>query len=337
MSRPPIRVVQLLRHPKSNLFSIERVYAAVRAALPGDIAVGTWAALHPSKGLVGRLRDALAARRIDADVVHMTGDAHYLGFFTGRRRTILTVHDLESLERKRGLRRWLFKLLWFTIPVARAGRIVAISPATKAALLRHLRIDPDRVTVIPNPLTASLPPKASAFRTDRPVVLHVGTKANKNLPRHVEALDGLPVRLKVIGALDAYQRSLLEEANFDYDARSGLDDAALAAAYADADLLLFASLSEGFGLPILEAQAVGIPVVTSDREPMRGVAGDGALLVDPEDVGAIRAAVTAILGNPALRDRLLAAGRANVAAYAPAEAAARYAALYQDVAQTAAR
>ena len=79
------------------------------------------------------------------------------------------------------------------------------------------------------------------------------------------------------------------------------------------------SLYEGFGLPILEAQAVGRPIVTSSWDPMRSVAGQGALLVDPEDVEEIREGVLAIVNNAELQSKLVSKGLENVKRYEPKE------------------
>lgn len=329
-----IDVVHMLRQPRPHRFSIERLYDSVRAHLPGDIRVRTWHC-RAARGLSPRLRDAWAARSAQGDVNHVTGDAHYLTFFLDRRRTVLTIHDLESLTHTRGLRRFLFWLLWFWLPVRRSGAVVVISEATRTALQRHVRIDPSRVHLIPNPLPGAITPKQDPFGTERPIVLHIGTKANKNLARHIAALGGLPVRMIIIGRLDDPSRALLDASGIDWESRADLSDEALAAAYREADLLLFASTIEGFGLPILEAQSAGIPIVTSNVSSMPEVAGEGALLVDPFDVAAIRNAVRRIIAEPALRNQLVQAGRRNVARFAPEAIAARYAELYRRVATEA--
>ena len=332
----PLRVTHYMRHPRPNLFSIEKVYEQVRAFLPADIAVRRWACRRASQMMAARVADARAARSAQGDVNHITGDAHYLTWFTDPARNVLTIHDVESLERMRGPKRALFRLLWFTIPVRRSAAIVAISAATRDALARHVSLAGKRVEIIPNPVVADIARRTAPFDTVRPTILHIGTKANKNLERHVAALDALNVRLIVVGALSDAQRALLECSGLAWENRVQISDAELAATYAEADLLLFASLAEGFGLPVLEAQMAGIPVLTSDRSSLPEAAGDGALLVDPTSVEAIRAGVLRIVEDGALRDRLIAAGLTNVERFAPHAIAERYAALYRDVAREAA-
>ena len=111
-----------------------------------------------------------------------------------------------------------------------------------------------------------------------------------------------------------------------------LTDEELVQAYRSCDMVVFASLYEGFGLPILEAQAMGRPVITSNFGAMREAAGDGALLVDPYSVEAIREAVLRIKREPALREDLIAKGRENAERFRAEAVAARYAELYRNVA-----
>ena len=111
-----------------------------------------------------------------------------------------------------------------------------------------------------------------------------------------------------------------------------LTDEELVQAYRRCDMVVFASLYEGFGLPILEAQAMGRPVITSNCGAMREAAGDGALLVDPYSVEAIREAVLRIKREPALREDLIAKGQENAERFRAEAVAARYAELYRNLA-----
>jgi len=116
-----------------------------------------------------------------------------------------------------------------------------------------------------------------------------------------------------------------------------LTDSELVEAYRRCDMVVFASLYEGFGLPILEAQAMGRPVITSNFGAMREAAGDGALLVDPYSVEAIRGAVLRIKNEPALREELVRKGRENVNRFRPEAVAMKYAEIYRKLATGGAR
>jgi glycosyltransferase involved in cell wall biosynthesis len=104
------------------------------------------------------------------------------------------------------------------------------------------------------------------------------------------------------------------------------------AAYQRCDLVLFASTHEGFGLPILEAQAVGRPVVTGNCSSMPGVAGDAACLVDPFDSQSIRAGVEQVVFNETYRTRLISRGFENAQRFSATRIAAEYARLYREIA-----
>ena len=111
-----------------------------------------------------------------------------------------------------------------------------------------------------------------------------------------------------------------------------LTDEELVEAYRRCDMVVFASLYEGFGLPILEAQATGRPVITSNFGAMKEAAGDGALLVDPYSVEEIREAVLRVKNEPGLREELIAKGRENAERFRAEAVAARYGELYRGLA-----
>jgi glycosyltransferase involved in cell wall biosynthesis len=198
-------------------------------------------------------------------------------------------------------------------------------------LLRAVSFAPDRLVVIPNPVSpefkpSQLPPRKGPFR-----LLHIGTKPNKNLERLVPALEELDVELTVIGSMTGAQKALFSQYSVKHRALEGLDAVALRDEYARAEAVIFVSLDEGFGLPIIEAQASGRPVITSDRAPMAEVAGKGALLVDPESGGEIRAAVARLASDSSLRYELVAKGAKNVERFSPSAIAKAYADLYRKV------
>lgn len=328
-----VLVHQFRRKPPSGAFSIERVFEDINSALPTDITVKEIENRFYSRGILPRVRDALRAWRFSGSVNHVLGDVHYLTFFLPRRRTILTIHDCEMIHRASGLKRFILWLLWIRLPVARAGTVVAISQTTRADIEALLGGGDHRIEVIENPVSPRFRPAPPPLAgVALPEVLHIGTKANKNLDRLIDAAAGLPLKLVVIGRLTEAQRARIEASGLAWENRHNLTADDVADAYRRAALLAFVSLSEGFGLPIIEAQATDRPVLCADREPMRSVAGDGALLVDPEDTAAIRSGVERLLDDPNLRARLVAAGRENVARFTAATIAGKYAALYRKVA-----
>jgi glycosyltransferase involved in cell wall biosynthesis len=326
------RVVQLFRQPYHHQVSIERVFAAVRPYLPQDLDVVAVVSRHPNRGLVPRLRSVLEARRRRGDVTHVTGDITYTALLLPRRSTVLTVHDTEFLLRASTAKRLLYSWLWLRLPVARSAVVTVPSDATRRDLLAVVGARAgDRVLVVRNPVGEEFVPGPGATGAGLPLVLLMGTWPNKNLAGSVAALTGMRVRVVVVGPLDAAQRAQLAASGLDVQSRTDLSDDEVVALYREAALLLFPSTKEGFGLPVLEAQAVGCPVVTSDRLPLSEVAGGGACLVDPQDVASIRAGVQRVLADRDYRDRLVEVGRRNVERYRPAAVAADYAEVYRTV------
>ena len=169
------------------------------------------------------------------------------------------------------------------------------------------------------------------FDEEAPVVLQVGTGPNKNVERVAAALVGTPCRLHIVGRLDDQQRRAIGATGVSFNELGFLSDAALVSEYKVADLIVFASLYEGFGLPIPDAQATGRPVITSERCSMPEVAGGGATFVDPEDIGSIRQAVKRLVNDGTLRARCVEAGFENVRNYTAEVVARRYEAVYDRV------
>jgi glycosyltransferase involved in cell wall biosynthesis len=326
-----IAVTQFLRRPRAGAYSIERVFDVVRAHLPPDVHVQTVTCRFSSRGLLRRLYDTVRARFFQGDVNHVTGDVHFLTLLLARERTLLTIHDCVTLTERRGLRRWVLWFFWFWLPVRRCGLVSVVSEATRRQVIEFTRCAPEKVRVVHDPLPNDFVPAPRPFRAACPRILHVGTKPNKNLGRHVEAVKDLPCTLVVIGHLSDSQRRILDRSGVQYENLAGLSRDALIQAYIESDLLLFASTYEGFGLPIVEAQAIGRPVVTATLWSMPEVAGGAACLVDPYDVSSIRAGVLRVITDEAYRTSLVSAGFANVERFRPRAIAEAYAALYREL------
>ena len=292
-----MRVVQYHRKSGPHNFSIERLFEDIRFAMPSDIAVEVCTSRYASLGLLRRLYDVFRAATQQGDINHITGDVHFLAFLLKRRKTILTIHDCVSLERLKGVRYWVYWFFWYWLPIRRSKVITLISESTKKELQLHIVIENSQIEIIPNCVSSEFEPCKKIFNSICPRILQIGTKKNKNIERVAAALEGLPCCLVVIGQLTAEQIGILKTHGIDVENHVGISRAELIAQYQHADIVMFASLYEGFGLPILEANAVGRPVITSRLYSMLEVGSDAACYVDPYDVADIRAAVEKVLGD----------------------------------------
>jgi glycosyltransferase involved in cell wall biosynthesis len=213
----------------------------------------------------------------DADVLHCPT---FRGPFSSRTPLVVTVHDLAVLRHPEWFNRWTRAYSAFAVPrvVRAASRVIAVSEFTKRELVELLRIPEERVRVIPNAVEDVFVPGGPAAAGD--YVLAVGTlEPRKNLERIAQAVDG---ELRVVGARG--WGGVEPPANVMWLGDVG--DAELAALYRGARCLVYASLYEGFGIPVAEALACGCPVVTSEGTPMTEL-GD-VVAVDPYDVASIR-------------------------------------------------
>jgi glycosyltransferase involved in cell wall biosynthesis len=265
------------------------------------------------------------AARERCDVVHsMASTAPWTGPF----RRVTTIHDLNYAmvpDTHFGLRGLGMKLL---VPAAarRSHRIVVDASSTRQDLVEHLHVDPAKVDVVPLGLgttqRAAAPEAEVRAKHDlagRRVVLSVSAKRpHKNLARLIAALATLPHDDRPVLVLPGYPtpyedelRARAAELGVAADVRfpAWVETDELEALYAMADAFVFPSLYEGFGLPVLEAMARGVPVACSNRSSLPEVAGDAALLFDPEDDAAIAQALTRLLSDEVLAQRLRDAGR----------------------------
>jgi glycosyltransferase involved in cell wall biosynthesis len=245
----------------------------------------------------------------------------------GATRTAVTVHDLSFLRWPDAFVTPLLRYLERVVPrsVARADLVLADSAHTRSDIVSLLGGQAGKVRVLLSGVDTRFHPGCKP--TDRahlqsvygfgetPYVLAVGTlQPRKNYVRLMRAFSSIPndVQLVIAGPPGWLYDEILVEAQ-----RHGervlvagfVDDVDLPLAYRNATLFAMPSLYEGFGLPVLEAMASGVPVVCSSTSSLPEVAGDAALLVDPLDVPALAEAMARVLEDDHLRQEMVAKGR----------------------------
>lgn len=330
--RKPFSVVFFYRKQRtSHNFSIEFIFRKIQSNLPPHIHTVTAVCRYLSNGFWKRLYNAVEAAFRQGDINHITGDVSFLTFFLKKRKTILTIHDCGFMRHPSALARLIFRIFWLILPIYRARIVTVVSTATKEELLKYVHCPPDKIRVIPNFISEKYKPGYKNFRPDKPVILHVGTAPNKNLERLIEALAKIPCHLNIIGKLTNSHTELLKQHDIEYSNAYNLDEDELISGYQQCDLLAFVSTYEGFGLPILEAQSVGRPVVTSNILSMPEVAGEGSCLVDPFNIGDIQNAILRIIKDEAYRESLITKGLENVKRYSLSATIAQYVRLYEEI------
>jgi glycosyltransferase involved in cell wall biosynthesis len=332
--------------PFRSRFDVEQQLAWTVPMRGGVVLARSIRALYPLWDLAARpsLPPALAR----CDVVHATNPAA-VPPATRDQRLVVTVHDLAfvrfpELFTRRW--RWLYRL-GLRAAVRRADAILAPSEATASELRERSNVDPARVHVVP--LGASPPPHPPAdpgpvlerLGVTMPYLLFVGTlEPRKNVARLVRAYRsvagrGAPHALVLAGWPGWRDDELRAEV-----ARVGpgsvvelggvgLDE--LDALYRGADAFVYPSLAEGFGLPVVEAMARGVPTITSNVSSLPEVAGTAALLVDPGSEDELAAGIERVLGEPGLAKRLRREGPVRAARFTWEATAAGTLAVYREV------
>ncbi len=324
-----MRVVFVYRQSRSGAHSIETVFRAVSAALKDS---GVEVIEYVLKTRRHLFADMIELRRLQADIYHVTGDVNFLVAMLPHAKTVLTVHDIgHYLYGLTGWRKIVYRWFWLALPMRLAFVVTVPSTATAEAVRLHLGEIAVKARLVELCYSPSFVPIPKDFDGVCPKILQVGTGHNKNALRIVAALEGVECELIIVGRVTPELQRALQLRRVRYQSHIDVSQAEMVRLYAAADVVAFVSLSEGFGMPIIEAQVMGKALITSNRPPMSEVAGAHACLVDPEDVPAIRAGILRLIEDEDYRRGVIQNGLRNVERFSPPSAAARFRRVYVDV------
>ncbi len=320
-----MKIVLVYRSKKLGYHSIENVFGAVQKELMAKGKVETVYVENQGFSFANLVALRKFVRNHQSDTIyHVTGDIHYAVFALPRKRTILTIHDCVFINKRKGLKGWLIKKLFLDWPVWYVSAITTISEKTKNEVVSFTGCNPDKIRVINNPVGSYIRHIEKPFNSAKPVLLFIGSQPNKNLVRAIEALKGFCCTLNIIGHIDENVQVKMKQYDIHYVLENNLENEEMALRYEQADIILFPSLYEGFGLPVIEGFKAGRAVLTSEISPMKELADGAAWLVDPYSADSIRNALDRIVNENETRTRKIQNGLYIVQRYLPENVALSY-------------
>ena len=319
-----MKITFYFRSNRKGVFSIEVLFSRLMVSLGHRVT-----ARCRQVGLLSMLNELLTRLIRPSDIYHITGDVNYIALSLKGSKTILTIHDIGHYTNTlNGWKKIVYKKLWFDWPLYKVAAITVVSEFSKQQLMTVFSIEASKIKVIHNPFPVSYKKSDKRVLSDRPKIMQIGSGAHKNLSRLLEAVKDIPCELMLVRAYDNSLDEQLKQQGVVATWFFNLSDKAMYEVYEACDLVFFASTYEGFGMPILEAQAIGRAVITSKIASMPEVAGEGALLVDPYRSDEIREAIMKLLHDDVYRNNCIEKGFNNLNRFHPDFIAQEYLNLY---------
>ncbi len=323
-----LTVTYFYREPRDTGQSIEGIFKLVSDCLSERVALKEFYC----DGKLSRWKNVRRAGKYSSQVNHITGDVNFLALGLKGKKTVLTIHDFGFYENPVHSRliKTLYKLFWFYFPLKYVDMVTVVSEFTRQKLIRYFSFPVERIRVIHNPVKPVFRYSEKGVINTLPVILMMGSGKHKNLDNLIDAVKGTNYHIDIIGwpAKDELER--LNNFGISYKVYNKLADEEVYARYVACDILFNASFYEGFGMPIIEAQAVGRPVITSNFGAMKEVGEGSALLVDPSKPDEIRAAIESLLDKRCY-DEVVGKGRANAAKFDYRKIAEQYLEVYREL------
>jgi glycosyltransferase involved in cell wall biosynthesis len=323
-----LAVTYFYREPRNTGLSIEGIFRLVRESLAGRVKITE---VYCDASLSRRQNTARAAKMAGA-INHITGDVNFLAIGMRGKKNILTIHDFGFYENPvhNKLVKLVYRLFWFYFPLKNVAIVTVVSEFTKAKLVHYFKFPEARIRVIYDPVKPVFK-FVKKEQVNEPLrVLMLGTGKHKNLDNLVEAAKDKEFHLDIVGWPAPDEVAKLDGYGISYKVYNKLTDEEVYERYVACDVLFIASFYEGFGMPIIEAQAVGRPVVTSNIGAMKEVGEGTTLMVDPHKPEEIRKAILS-LKDRQLYDKMVELGKGNAAKYDYRKIADEYLAVYQEL------
>lgn len=323
------RIVVFLRKKSEGLNSIEELAYTIFQHIEN---VNLVILPYSSKSLSDMFLNIIYAIKNRGDVNHVfsPSENYILPFLKGYKVT--TIHDVgTALSSPSKIIRLFRKLVTFTIPLFFVQKIVCISNYTKQELLAIYKCHCRKMHVIYNPYNPAFTYSEKEFNTHSPMILHIGTAARKNLLRVIEALSEMNCKLWIVGKLNSELLTALKLFKIDYSNEVDVPFERIVELYNQCDIVSFPSIYEGFGMPVIEANATGRVVLTSNRASIPEVAGDAAYYVDPLNIDSIKKGFLDLTTKGDLRERLIRNGRKNILRFKIDKIVDQYRSLYNQI------
>lgn len=295
--------------------SITRSFDPLIKELKKEYTVKEFRVPYAGANPINVVRNILFVRkhRSSKGINHITGDIHYCILGLLGVKSVLTIHDDYAIIKAPNILNRIYKwIFWIYLPIKLADRTLCITAETMMKIQKYVRTNKLQV------LTQHIPDDGFVFsphhfNTDCPLILQIGTDKQKNLESTLYALEGINCKLRVIKKMTQQQHTLAQKLKIDYSNAYNLTANQIIDEYRNADFVVFPSLYEGFGMPIIEAQAIGRVIITSNIPPMNWVAGkDAIFLNNPLDINEYRGMIRKVIYNQNFREKTIILGLKNV-------------------------
>lgn len=322
-----LKVCLIFRDPKGTGTSIEEIFLDLHNYLKKNSELEVQNFFYNTD--LSIMRNILNLRRHKVDVFHITGDIHWITPFLIGLNVVNTIHDIRNYKNYSGIKKFIYGLFWVRIPCFFSKKVTTCSNFTSSDLKKFFGIGD--VATIHNPVNSKIQYNEKFFINDKPNILQIGTSPHKNLEGVIYAITELSVKLTIIGKISAKQKKLLNKLKIDFKNIFHVSFQEIIECYVLSDIVCFVSFHEGFGMPVIEANSIGRPIVGSNVCSIPEVAGDAALLVDPNNIDEIRSAINTLIYDNEKWNEYAKKGLENAKRFNIKHISMQYAELYKKI------